>query len=356
AYRVTSVDVNSRPSSCLTHFLLNGRTVLLEMPKSKGTKVMSHMLSSHNGEIFIHTLVTGRSVLEDPPSISEGSGGRVTDYRINEFGSLMKKNHLFRCKTLQIQGKEVVPPIEKSRLSLTRQTLYWPMIIGHTIIFNISQQIQSLLTLIQKESLTIDDVNECKKAIYQIVNMESKAVSLPVPSITSRGKGPKREELYKLLWKEIDHFLSVYATTAEHNAVLSCLRDLHAKQESVTDNGNTSSPSSPPQSSTVSNNGLKKSEVKDETELAWKELDAYNDMTEREKSDAFSEPLHKKPKLTSKSPAPSVISNNDHQSLLTLWMKKLEEGHSRKRPEFAGRMSGSNIAPLYVNLSDKHDL
>lgn len=37
---------------------------------------------SHGGEIFLHVLSSSRSILEDPPSISEGCGGRVTDYRI----------------------------------------------------------------------------------------------------------------------------------------------------------------------------------------------------------------------------------------------------------------------------------
>ena len=55
---------------------------MLEMPRKSGGKVLSHMLAAHGGEIFIHTLGTSRSVLEDPPSISEGPGGRVTDYRI----------------------------------------------------------------------------------------------------------------------------------------------------------------------------------------------------------------------------------------------------------------------------------
>jgi hypothetical protein len=40
------------------------------------------LVFSHGGEIFIHTLSPARSVLEEPPSISEGPGGRVTDYRI----------------------------------------------------------------------------------------------------------------------------------------------------------------------------------------------------------------------------------------------------------------------------------
>lgn len=39
------------------------------------SKILSHMLTSHAGEIFIHTLGVARSVLEDSPSISEGPGG-----------------------------------------------------------------------------------------------------------------------------------------------------------------------------------------------------------------------------------------------------------------------------------------
>lgn len=35
------------------------------------------------GDIYIHVLTSSRSSLEDPPSITEGVGGRVTDYRVN---------------------------------------------------------------------------------------------------------------------------------------------------------------------------------------------------------------------------------------------------------------------------------
>jgi hypothetical protein len=81
-YSYKALLVCSRPSSCLINFLLNGRSVMLEMPRKAGGKMISHLLAAHGGEIFVHTLVTARSVLEDPPSISEGCGGRVTDYRI----------------------------------------------------------------------------------------------------------------------------------------------------------------------------------------------------------------------------------------------------------------------------------
>ena len=89
-HRITPVDVNSRPSSCLINFLLNGRSVMLEMARKSGGKAISHLLASHGGEIFIHTLSTSRSVLEDPPSISEGCGGRVTDYRITVSRSVLQ--------------------------------------------------------------------------------------------------------------------------------------------------------------------------------------------------------------------------------------------------------------------------
>ena len=81
-HRVTPVDVQSRPSSCLINFLLNGRSVLLEMPRKSGGKVNSHLLSAHGGEIFIHSLTySTRSCLEDMPSISEGCGGKIINYR-----------------------------------------------------------------------------------------------------------------------------------------------------------------------------------------------------------------------------------------------------------------------------------
>lgn len=59
-HRITPVDVNSRPSLCLINFLLNGRSVMLEMIRKSGGKVTSHLLASHGGEIFIHTLSTAR--------------------------------------------------------------------------------------------------------------------------------------------------------------------------------------------------------------------------------------------------------------------------------------------------------
>ena len=71
---------------------------MLEQPRKSGAKVISHLLASHGGEIFVHAINTARSLLEDPPSISEGCGGRVTDYSINVriifLLHLLKKNSI----------------------------------------------------------------------------------------------------------------------------------------------------------------------------------------------------------------------------------------------------------------------
>ncbi len=134
--RITPTDVNSRPSSCLTNFLLSGRSVMLEMPKRSGSKILSHMLTSHCGEIFIHTLNISRSPLEDPPSISEGLGGRVTDYRIADFGEIMKSNRLapYLASPEDEDGEE--QPLEKMGSRMTRFYQFCPLTISSTTIFN----------------------------------------------------------------------------------------------------------------------------------------------------------------------------------------------------------------------------
>lgn len=206
---------------------------MLEMPRKSGSKVMSHMLASHGGEIFIHTLGTGRSILEDPPSISEGCGGRVTDYRINDFGEFMKQNRL-----VPHDPHSDVSNIEKAKKKLLRLTQYWPMVISHTTIFNMSAQMTPLLDLITKETLNDKEVTECKKVIYYLVSYENKGTSLPVPTVGTRGKGPKREEQYRIMWNELEAFVRCHCITAEHRSVLECL--LECRKPNTDGEGSTS--------------------------------------------------------------------------------------------------------------------
>lgn len=49
-----------------------------------------------------------------------------------------------------------------------------------------------LATLIVKETLSEDDVLTCQKTVYNLVDMERKNDPLPISTVGSRGKGPKR--------------------------------------------------------------------------------------------------------------------------------------------------------------------
>lgn len=49
-----------------------------------------------------------------------------------------------------------------------------------------------LATLIVKETLTEEDVLTCQKTVYNLVDMERKNDPLPISTVGSRGKGPKR--------------------------------------------------------------------------------------------------------------------------------------------------------------------
>lgn len=49
-----------------------------------------------------------------------------------------------------------------------------------------------LANLIVKETLSEEDVLTCQKTIYNLVDMERKNDPLPISTVGSRGKGPKR--------------------------------------------------------------------------------------------------------------------------------------------------------------------
>lgn len=339
AFRITPVDVNNRPSSCLTNFLLNGRAVMLEMPRKSGSKVLSHMLASHGGEIFIHTLGTGRSILEDPPSISEGCGGRVTDYRINDFGEFMKQNRLAPHPP---QGSE--PLIEKSKRKLSRLTQYWPMVISHTNIFNMTAQMTPLLDLITKETLTQDEVIECKKVIYHLVSFESKGSSLPVPTIGTRGKGPKREEQYRLMWNELEAYVRCHCITAEHRCILECL--LECRKPNLEGEGSASLASVKVQlgAQNSSPSPIKKTDkifIKEEKPSIIDENKKENIKVESENPFLKFPPVKKL----------KVGSGSSGQSLLSIWTNRIVAEHEKHHVEFVGRSPGISIAKLYPQMN-----
>lgn len=231
--RITAVDVNSRPSACLTNFVLNGRQVMLEICKSKSNRMTTHILASHDGELYIHSLATMQQKVNvnEPPAINDSLGGKVGDYRVNDFMAFMKQHTLTKS---YVQDD----PLNRTCNLIKRQTLYWPVSLGHTILLNVPNLLGGLLVRIPKVSMSQADVDECKKVIDNLIKFEKEAQALPSISIADliktscyKSTSSRLEQLYKLLWNELEYFLRVHSTTPEHDVILDYLLERHGDKK-----------------------------------------------------------------------------------------------------------------------------
>ena len=110
---------------------------------------------------------------------------------------------------------------------------------------------------------------ECRKIIYSLLSMENRGDMLPVPvssSISGKGKTMKKDDQYKTMYTELEKYITAHCRTEKHGKVLNCLLESRNKP-------------------TVDRLQGLESKRDSEWDLANKELDSYNSLTEREKSD-----------------------------------------------------------------------
>ncbi|XP_026317481.1 protein asunder [Hyposmocoma kahamanoa] len=245
-WRVTPADVASRPSACLVNFLLNGRSVTLEIPRKGGGRSASHVLAAQGGELWIGAL-GGRTPYDDPPALSEGAGGRVTDYRIKEFGALMQQNRLYPLRGAGSNGR--------ARARLQRHTNYWPLTISSTLIFNLGSVMEPLTRLVVQESLTDDEVDACRGVLISLLGMETRH-EFPASQLPSniRGKSTgRREEQWRQVWSELEALVRAHSASPAHRVllrtVLECRSHNHSSDgdsRATVIRATTDSPLSPP--------------------------------------------------------------------------------------------------------------
>lgn len=332
-HRITPVEINSRPSACLITFLLNGRSVLLEMIKQGGGKSMSHVLKSYNGEIFIHTVSPGRTVLEDPPSISEGPGGKVSQYRVADLGVFMKLNSLHHPKRKLTEEKNYV---EDSKEILKKQTAYWPLTTSSTIIFNLKQYTEPLLSCMVQDNINDQEMMDCKQCIYALVRAETKNEHLIMPNMSNPRKIMKKDDQYKSMWSELETFLKSNLYSENHCKVLQCLFECR---------GN-----------------LDKEKIIEKTLMRFKKS-----LTERPSVIRATTDSPMSPPLTQQKGAKHLAHNNvEVNSNCVMYLKLIQEQDSQKlnpptRPQFAGRLksvqkrNGNLFTKLYQHIDDDSD-
>ncbi|XP_045535653.1 protein asunder [Papilio machaon] len=225
-WRVTPADVASRPSACLVNFLLNGRSVTLEVPRKGGGRSASHVLAAQGGELWIGAL-GGRMPYDDPPALSEGAGGRVTDYRIKEFGSVMQQNKLLPLRGAGANGR--------ARARLQRHTTYWPLTISSTIIFNLGPVVEPLSRLVVQETLSEAEVEACRGVLLSLLGMESRHESpaAPLPSNVRVKWCGRREDQWRQVWGELEALVRAHAASPAHRALLRTLLECRGHNHSA---------------------------------------------------------------------------------------------------------------------------
>lgn len=318
--RITPVDVTSRPSSCLINFLLSGRSVLLEMPKKSGGKITSHLLSAHGGEIFIHSLNTSRSVLEDCPSISEGVGGKIVNYRIPDLVLATAQQRLVPLKM-----KYPDENLGKVRAKIGKKMAYFPVTFNSTIVYNIRQYVEPILLMTQKEDLTEEEVLACQQCIYTLVGVEARH---DLVLNNQRIKGNKKEDQYRLMWNELEVIVGMNGKSNGHKAILQCIRKVRSAQ----------APESAETSESSALGGLRKMLDVGEPSLSATTL----------MRSSIDSPM---------SPPTTPYKGIKHRATMSLYDIMMAKEHSiaSKRMDFAGRLATpeGQVAVLYPHLLAK---
>lgn len=228
-HRVTALEINSRPSICLINYLHSGKNVILEFQP----KMISHLLRCHKNELYIHVLEVNNNLIGNIPSINEHVGSAAT-YRLDDYAEFMKKNRLTLSSNTSKLNAVNNNYLEQVNLLLKKETIYWPISFCLTVFFNL--QLGQFYQLITKENLTESDSLELNKIICKWIKMD--ASNLPIQNNIIRYKNLKKEDLYKILWIEMEYLIRSYNNSTEHQNILQCYFDCNQKPINLKNNQN----------------------------------------------------------------------------------------------------------------------
>lgn len=72
----------------------------------------------------------------------------------------------FQAPTNYGGEKESQTPLDLTVEAIHRSTLYWPLVISATAVYNVQSHLEPLLSIIVKPQITADQVIECKKVCF----------------------------------------------------------------------------------------------------------------------------------------------------------------------------------------------
>ncbi|CAB3406566.1 unnamed protein product [Caenorhabditis bovis] len=193
AFPCTPSESSSRPATCLTQFVMDGRCVLLDLERkgaaSKlrtnvgGKYLVSHLLIAKHGRIYLHTVdIAPRRVNKNlalhlskmtpirPPAIKPNTA---------QFKHVMEQLKLKKPEIDMIKGKnfneENFKAFRKLRMGEAREKMlrlmrHIPLYAKDTFVFHpqVMKNFEPLATLITKKTLDDADVENCAATIMKV--------------------------------------------------------------------------------------------------------------------------------------------------------------------------------------------
>ncbi|KAI1710889.1 cell cycle and development regulator domain-containing protein [Ditylenchus destructor] len=249
---LTPAYVNSRPTVCLTSFVLSGKCVMLEVDRSstpKGQqidpnikeKLISHYLSKDEitGGLIIQCVAMGdRATL---------NGALTTKKRIgaDEF----TKSDLNYAAMIQLMNAATLVPTpcvpntqksssafaaqkseqaQKLRENVAKLTEYFPTSLRESFIFNIAEKFEPIFSTLKLSKIGPDELEKCKKFIYTLIAAKAgnEALTLKTLECSLLPKGYSKDDQYRIGFEELAKVMKNFShRSAEHEQLFTTFVD-----------------------------------------------------------------------------------------------------------------------------------
>ncbi|EPB76373.1 hypothetical protein ANCCEY_04534 [Ancylostoma ceylanicum] len=350
ASRVTPSAVNSRPSVCLSSYLLQGRNVMLEVTRvakcegllsNVGAKLIAHTLIAHGGHIYIHANDVGpHGVLDCQATREKMQLKKAANGRISDFVALMKESSLHlpvpdktESNEKPLSATSAVACVQPRR-QLLRVTRYWPLRTDHCFIYNIPKRFDALFAIMRQPQLSTVDADKCKQVIHQLAALKDSRERLGEVTTATRlvKEGSSREDQLRIAFLEMARHLGNYINHSEKHAESTGLeRSVKISTSDVT---------------VVDRTRMKRQEPTTANFAVASASAMSSAASEVRNMSRSNSPLPKKPRKSM-----YLWKPNETLNLYDYLVEKEERHHRAHWVDFVGRVkAGNRPAHLYPNL------
>ncbi|EYB91015.1 hypothetical protein Y032_0211g2191 [Ancylostoma ceylanicum] len=362
ASRVTPSAVNSRPSVCLSSYLLQGRNVMLEVTRvakcegllsNVGAKLIAHTLIAHGGHIYIHANDVGpHGVLDCQATREKMQLKKAANGRISDFVALMKESSLHlpvpdktESNEKPLSATSAVACVQPRR-QLLRVTRYWPLRTDHCFIYNIPKRFDALFAIMRQPQLSTVDADKCKQVIHQLAALKDSRERLGEVTTATRlvKEGSSREDQLRIAFLEMARHLGNYINHSEKHAEASLFHVFHLFLQST---GLERSVKISTSDVTVVDRTRMKRQEPTTANFAVASASAMSSAASEVRNMSRSNsPLPKKPRKSM-----YLWKPNETLNLYDYLVEKEERHHRAHWVDFVGRVkAGNRPAHLYPNL------